>query len=115
VSPFKIRSPVVFVEFLETGHEIKNLVVRRVPDGMIALGGTDNDINDIWEAATTAAALLHRMIDLGRHDQLPAVLIEKSVDGFLDLLFGDEIATANQHGPNACYRIDADGSLKQRG
>ncbi|KQS72024.1 hypothetical protein ASG39_19975 [Rhizobium sp. Leaf371] len=86
------------MEIFETGHEIKYLVIRRVPQGMIALGGSDNQIHDIREAAAATTALLHGVIHFRRHDQLPTVLVEKGGDRVLDLLFGDEIATADQHG-----------------
>nr|WP_244480766.1 hypothetical protein [Mesorhizobium sp. Root157] len=51
----------------------------------------------MWEAAATATALLHRMIDLGRHDQLPRILVEQVYDRLFDFLFGDDVAMADQH------------------
>lgn len=65
---------------------------------MIGLGRSDNDVDDIGEASATAAALLHCMIDLGRHDKLPTVFFQKTVDDVFDLFFGDEVAAANEHG-----------------
>jgi hypothetical protein len=81
----------------EAGHEIKYLVIRRVPGGMILLGGADDDVDDIGKTAAATAALFHGVIDFRRHDQLPAILIQKSDDGFLDVFVGDEIAATNQH------------------
>ena len=64
---------------------------------MILLGGADDDVDDIGEAAAATAALFHRMIDFRRHDQLPTVLVEEADNRVLDLFFRDEIAAANQH------------------
>jgi hypothetical protein len=97
MSPFKIRSPVFFVELFEAGHEIKYLVIRRGAGGMILLGGADDDVDNIGKTAAAAAALFHRVVDLRRNDQLPTVLIEEPDDGVLDILVGDEIAATNQH------------------
>jgi len=51
--------------------------------------------NDIWEAATAAAALLHGMINLSRNNQLPRIRVEKFNDSILDFLLGDNVAMAN--------------------
>ena len=64
---------------------------------MILLGGANDDVDDIGETAAATAALLHGVINLRRHDQLPTVLIEELDDGVLDILIGDEIAATNQH------------------
>ena len=85
------------MELFEAGHEIKYLGIRRVAAGVILLGGADDDIDDIGEAAAATAALLHRVVDLRRHDKLPTVLVEEAVDHVDDLFFGDEVAAANQH------------------
>jgi len=85
------------MELFEAGHEIKYLVARRVTAGVILLGGADDDIDDIGETAAATAALLHRVIDLCRHDQLPTVLVEEAVDHVGNVRVGDEIAAANEH------------------
>ena len=51
--------------------------------------------NDIWEAATAAAALLHGMVNFCRNNKLPWVHIEKLNDSILDLFLGDNIAMTN--------------------
>jgi hypothetical protein len=51
--------------------------------------------NDIWEAATAAAALLHGMVNFCRNNKLPWVRIEKLNDSILDLFLGDNIAMTN--------------------
>jgi hypothetical protein len=51
--------------------------------------------DDIWEAATAAAALLQSVINLGRNEKLPRVSIEKLNDSILDLFLGNDIAMAN--------------------
>ncbi len=65
---------------------------------MIVFGDPNDRFDHIWEAAATATSLLHRMIDLGRDDQLPGVLVEQPDDGLFDLLLGDDVAMADQHG-----------------
>ena len=65
--------------------------------GVILLGRADDDVDNIGEAATAAATFFHRVIDFGRHDQLPTVLIEESGDRLFDVFDGDEIAAADQH------------------
>ena len=60
--------------------------------------GDPNDrFHHIWEAAATAAALAHGMIDLGRHNKLPRIFIQQTDDRLLDLLFGNDVAMADQH------------------
>jgi hypothetical protein len=64
---------------------------------MVAFGDPNDRFHHIWEAAATAAALVHGVIDLRRNDQAPWILIEQLDDRLFDLPFGDEIAMANQH------------------
>jgi hypothetical protein len=85
------------MELFEAGHEIKNLGIRRVAAGVVLLRRADDDVHDVGKTATAAATLLHRVIDFRRHDELPTVLVEEAVDHVHDVLFGDEIAAANQH------------------
>ncbi|MBZ9821976.1 hypothetical protein [Mesorhizobium sp. CA4] len=51
----------------------------------------------MWETAATATALSHRVVDLRGHDQLPGILIQQADNRLLDLLFGDDVAMADQH------------------
>jgi hypothetical protein len=37
------------------------------------------------------------MIYLGRHDEVPRILLEKLDDGLFDLLFGDKVAMTDNH------------------
>ena len=85
------------MELFEAGHEIKYLVIRRVTAGVILLRGTDDDADDVGETAAATAALLHRMVDFCRHDELPTVLVEEAVDHIDDFRIGDEVAATNQH------------------
>jgi len=85
------------MELFEAGHEIKYLGIRRVTTGVIRFGRPNDDIDHVGEAAAATAALLHGVIDLCRHDELPTVLVEKAVDHVDDFFFGDEVAAANQH------------------
>ena len=65
---------------------------------MVVLGHPDDRFDHIWEAAATAATLVQRVIDFRRHDQGPGVLVEELRDRLFDLLFGDDVAVADQHG-----------------
>ena len=38
------------------------------------------------------------MIDLGRHDELPRIVVEKLGDGLFDILFGYQVAVTDNHG-----------------
>ncbi|MEQ1940932.1 hypothetical protein ABMA32_00780 [Mesorhizobium sp. VNQ89] len=51
----------------------------------------------MWEAAATATPLAKGVIDLRRHDKLPAVLLEQADDCLLDLLFGNQVAVTDKH------------------
>jgi hypothetical protein len=59
------------------------------------LGYPDDRFDHIWEAAATAAPFFERMVYLGRHDELPGVLLEQGDDRLFDLLFSDDVAVAN--------------------
>jgi hypothetical protein len=37
------------------------------------------------------------MIYLGRHDEVPGILLEKLDDGLFDILFGYEVAVTDNH------------------
>jgi hypothetical protein len=64
---------------------------------MVGLGYPNDRFHHIWEAAATATPLMHRMIDLGRDDKLPPILIEQGDDCLLDFLLRDDIALTDQH------------------
>jgi len=68
-----------------------------VATGVIIFGCLDDDIDNIGEATTATATLGHGVIDLRRHDKLPAILIEKVVDNLPDFLVGYVVATADEH------------------
>jgi len=38
------------------------------------------------------------MIDFRRHDELPTVLVEHLIDDIANIIIGDVIAAANEHG-----------------
>jgi hypothetical protein len=97
LSPFNVRSPVLFVESLQAGHKIKNIGLSRVPTGVIFFRGFDNQVDNGRKTATAATALFHGMVHFCGNDKLPTVLIEELVDNVLDLMIGDVIAAANQH------------------
>src|SRR5690606_13390707 len=79
---------------------------------MVVFGYPNDRFHHIWEAAATAAALLERMIHLGRHDELPGVVIEKTDDDLLDLLLGNQVAMADQHLPTHGLPADEGGRAR---
>tara|TARA_B100001778_G_scaffold297401_1_gene270876 strand:+ start:824 stop:1105 length:282 start_codon:yes stop_codon:yes gene_type:complete len=85
------------VELFEAAQKITYLSFGRVTIFVIGLGRADDDIGYIREASTAAAALGHAVINLGGNNKLPTVLVEQLDDGLFNFLFGNEIATANQH------------------
>ncbi|MCB5202225.1 hypothetical protein LH464_07000 [Neorhizobium sp. T786] len=97
VSPFNVRSPVFLMELLQAGHIIDNFRFRRVVTGVIFLGRPDDDIDDVRETATTAAALAHGMIDFCGYDQLPAIVVEEPNDNVADLFISYVITATNKH------------------
>jgi hypothetical protein len=97
LSPFKVRSPVFFVELFEADHEIKYLGVRRVATGVVLLGCANDNVDHVRETAAAAAPFLHCVVDFCRHDKLPTVLVEEAVDHVDDFLIGDEVAATNEH------------------
>jgi hypothetical protein len=64
---------------------------------VVILGYPDDRFDHIWEAAATAAPLFQRVVDLGRDDELPGVLLEQGYDRLFDLLFRYDVAVANEH------------------
>jgi hypothetical protein len=62
---------------------------------MILFSRTDNQVDNVREAAAAPSALLHGVIDLRRYDQLPTVLVQEAIDDVPDFPVGDVIATAN--------------------
>ncbi|KKX26723.1 hypothetical protein YH62_23875 [Rhizobium sp. LC145] len=85
------------MEFFQAGHINDNLGFRRVAVGVIILRRTNDQIDDVREAAATATAFCHGMVDFGGYDELPTVFIKELDDSVPDFLFGNVIATANQH------------------
>jgi hypothetical protein len=85
------------MELLQAGHINDNLGLRRVTFGVVLFSCLDDEIDDIREAAATAATLGHGMIDLGRDDQLPTVIVEQLDDRVPDVRIGDVIAAADEH------------------
>ena len=64
---------------------------------MVVFGDPNDRFHHIWEAAATTTALLQRMIDLRRHDEVPGVFIQKGDDRLLDLLLGNQVTVAYKH------------------
>jgi hypothetical protein len=69
---------------------------------VIFLGRPDNQIDDIRETAATAATFAHGMIDLGRHDELPTVIVKKLDDDVPDFLVRDIVTATDEHSRMTC-------------
>ena len=65
---------------------------------VVSFGDADDDVHHIRKAAAADAALAHFVVDLGRHDELPGVLIEQVEDDPFDVAVGDDVAVADEHG-----------------
>jgi len=85
------------MELLQARQIYNDFVFRRVTQGMIFLRRANNQIHDVGETATTAAAFAHGMIDFRRYDELPTVFVKKLDDDVLDFLVRDVIAAAHEH------------------
>jgi len=64
---------------------------------MIFFGHFYDRFDNVWEASTATSTLLKGMVDLGRHDKLPAILIEEPDNRVLDFFLGNNVAVADQH------------------
>jgi hypothetical protein len=65
---------------------------------MIFLCRLDNQLNDCRETAAATATLGHRMVYLGRYDELPTVVIKHLVDDIANVVIGDVVTAADEHG-----------------
>jgi len=86
------------MQLSQAGHKIKNIGFRRVATCMIFFCGLDNQFDNGRETAAATATLGHCVVHFCRHDQLPTVLIEHLVDDVANIVIGDVIAAANEHG-----------------
>ena len=64
---------------------------------VVVFGDPNDDVHHIRKAAAADAALAELMVDLGRHDELPGILVEKIGDDPLDIPIGDDVAVADEH------------------
>jgi hypothetical protein len=85
------------MKFLETGHEIKYFAIRRVATGMVIFGCLYYQIYNARETAAATAALRHGVVDFGRDNQLPAILVEELIYDLPDFHIGDVVTAADQH------------------
>jgi hypothetical protein len=72
---------------------------------MIFFRRANDEIDDVRETTATAATFAHRVIDLGRNDELPTVFVKKLDDDVLDFLGSDVIAAANEHSQKTCQNM----------
>nr|WP_207106122.1 hypothetical protein [Rhizobium sp. CFBP 13717] len=86
------------MQLSQAGHKIKNIGFRRVATCMIFFRGPDNQFNNGREAATATTTFGHSVIHFGRHDKLPTVFIEHLVDDIANVVVGDVVTAANEHG-----------------
>lgn len=77
---FLDRGTLLFMETLQTVHEINDLGRLGLAGSVIVFGRADNQLDHIREATTATTALAHGMIDLGGNDQLPTIFIKQLSD-----------------------------------
>ena len=65
---------------------------------VVVFGDANDDVHHIRKTAAADAALAELMVDLGRDDQLPWILVEKIGDDPLDIPIRDDVAVADEHG-----------------
>jgi hypothetical protein len=102
-----------FDSVIEDGEprvNVPQLLGRRVKAPMIILGDPDDKVDHIGKAGTTLAALFESAKHLGRYDDLPGIGLQKFGHDRLDLLVGDDIAMANEHGKAPRTRRQTPGS-----
>jgi hypothetical protein len=85
------------MKFLETGHEIKYFAVRRVATGVIILGCLYDQIDNAGKAPAATTTLRHGMVDFGRDNQLPTILVEELIYDLPDFHIGNVVTAADQH------------------
>jgi hypothetical protein len=90
-------APKLDAQFPDAVQVCNDIHAVRCGSGMVFLGYPNDRFHHIWEAAATAPALLHRMIDLGRNDKLPRILVEQRHDRLLYLFLGKYVALTDQH------------------
>jgi len=90
-------APVLVAQAAHAIQECDGLRLTDAAAAMVVFGDPDYGFHHIWKAAATAAALAERMVDLGRHDELPRIGVEQRPDGLLDFLVRDQVAVADQH------------------
>ncbi|KQQ45402.1 hypothetical protein ASF69_08320 [Rhizobium sp. Leaf311] len=69
-----------------------------MPTSVILFGCADYKIDNCRKTSAASSAFFHRMIDFRRHDELPTVLVEHLIDDIANIIIGDVIAAANEHG-----------------
>src|SRR5690606_34873982 len=96
-SPFMAQAPVLAAQTTHAVQEWYDLGFHAAETAMVVFGYPNDRFHHIWEAAATAAALVERVVNFRRHDELPRIGIEKLDDRVLDLLLGDHVAVADKH------------------
>jgi hypothetical protein len=84
----------------QTAHTVKicnDLVTGVHRPVMIFFRHADDRLYHIRKAAAAPTALLERMINLRRHDELPRVGVEQRYDRRLDFLLRNDVAVTNKH------------------
>src|SRR3954463_10487406 len=97
-SPFTTISTLLLLELCKAGFKLDELARRARLLEMVVLGDAHDNVHHIWHAAAAFGAAGELAIDLGRNHQLPGVLLEQGQDDVLDLLGGDHVALADEHG-----------------
>ncbi|KRA55342.1 hypothetical protein ASD80_13080 [Devosia sp. Root635] len=65
---------------------------------VVVFGDANDNVHHIRHAAAAFGAAIEFRIDLGRNHQLPGIGAEQIEDDILDLLAGNHVALADEHG-----------------
>ena len=71
---------------------------------VVVFGDPNDNVHHIRHAAAAFGPAIELTIDLGGHDQLPWIGLEQIEDDILNLLAGDHVALADEHGRKAVVR-----------
>jgi hypothetical protein len=92
-----VPAPELDAQFPDAIQVRNDVGLARFGTGVVAFGDPNDRFHHIWEAAATAPPLLQAVVDFRGHDELPGVLFEHVENRLFDLLFGDDVAVADQH------------------
>ena len=101
INPFAIGlRPLLCHAFVFRAQLVKEINNFRFRRGFLAVPCFrcfDDDVDNIGETPAAPAALVERMIDFQRRNELPLILGQKILDGGDDITSADDVALTDQH------------------